>query len=482
MAMLMFCEQLSPLDAATHQSLGHMYQASSQQEKALSHYEKAFEGDPVMYWSSYASLLFELGETEQAAAVLEHVAALAPKDVDILESLSAVYSTQQKNKKALAVQDKIDVIEGINSYNTLTRYRLLLAEGKTDKAIQTIDRYLENNPTDLRFRVFRADLYLAQGKEKEAVELYKQELQNNPDNPFVFISLSNYCYSKEDFERAAEYISKAILSEQWDLSQKLKTLQEGGIKRMEYADGLVEQTMQQLIADYPIDEAPYATLAQYYISLTRYKDAKPVLQTMLDINPDNQGTWHTALQVLQADSTSSNEEYESLIRRAYSKMSQDPHWAYWMARLLLNNQQPDSALIVARAGVEQHGDVRYRLGLRIIEGDICTFMNDLPAAYQAYEQALSIDPNNAYVLNNYAYMLATHDGDLRKAEQMSRKTIETEPDNATYLDTYAWILHLQKQDFLAGYYIEKAVNNMKEQEAEEIIQHYIQITGKEPKK
>jgi hypothetical protein len=60
---------------------------------------------------------------------------------------------------------------------------------------------------------------------------------------------------------------------------------------------------------------------------------------------------------------------------------------------------------------------------------------------------------------------------LRKAEQMSRKTIEAEPDNSTYLDTYAWILHLQNQDFLAQYYIQKAIENMKGEEVEEIRSH-----------
>ena len=477
MCLLVFCEQLCPDDAATHQALGYMYQATSQKELALSHYEKAFAGEPTAYWSHYASMLFELDQKDKAAEVLNRASALAPKDIDIMEALSAVYTDQKKYKKALLVQDKIETVEGITAYNALARYRLYLQLGNADKAVQAIDNYLLENPDDLRFRVFRADLFLSQGKENEALELYRQELEKHPDNPFVFLSLSNYYGSKDMPETAAEYLQKALFSDEWDLQQKLQALRDGGMQRLDGAS-MVETTLLRLTRDYPIEEASHNALAQYYISQARYRDALLVLYTMIDINGSNSSTWQTALQVMQADSTTGNDEYEHLIRGAYSRMPDDPLWAYWMTRVLLMNQQTDSALTVAREGAAKQGDVRYRLGLRILEGDICTLQGDMPATYAAYEQALAIDPNNVYVLNNYAYMLATHDGDLRRAEQMSRKTIEAEPDNATYLDTYAWILHLQNQDFLAQYYIQKAIDNMKTDEAEEIKQHYTVITGK----
>ena len=482
MAMLMFCEQLDPKDAATQQALGYMYQATAQKDKALEHYKRAFEGEPAMYWTNYASLLFELGEKEKAAEVLERAASHSQKDLEILEALSTVYAANNKTQKALKVQDKIEAIEGINSYNTVTRYRLLLAEGKTEKAIQAIDNYLSQNPDDLKFRVFRADLYLAQGKEKEALDLYKSELDRNTDNPYVYISLSNYCASKGEDMQAAEYMQKAVLSDEWDLGQKLKALQDGGAQKMEKVPDMLEKTLIQLTKDYPIEEAAHSALAHYYISKSDYRNAKPELYTLLDINPDNSSNWQTTIQVLQADTTSGNDEYETLIRKAYKQMPDDPQWAYWMTRVHIVNQKTDSALIVAREGAEKAGDARYRLGLRILEGDMCTLQGDMEGTYAAYEKALAIDPNNIYVLNNYAYMLATHDGDLRRAEQMSRKTIEAEPSNATYLDTYAWILHLQKQDFLAQYYIEKAMENMKQEESEEITEHYKEITGKTPQK
>lgn len=82
--------------------------------------------------------------------------------------------------------------------------------------------------------------------------------------------------------------------------------------------------------------------------------------------------------------------------------------------------------------------------------------------YAHYEQILALDPMYLPVLNNYAYHLATHKGDLQKAEQMSAITIREEPYNPVYLDTYGWILHMQGQNELALFYLERALSNSKE--------------------
>lgn len=100
-------------------------------------------------------------------------------------------------------------------------------------------------------------------------------------------------------------------------------------------------------------------------------------------------------------------------------------------------------------------------------------MNTKPKTlYAAYDKMLELDPGNAYVLNNYAYHMATHGGDLKRAEQMSAMSLKAEPNNPVYLDTYGWILHLKGQDELAKFYLERALNNaMKDNLIIEINKH-----------
>ncbi len=92
-----------------------------------------------------------------------------------------------------------------------------------------------------------------------------------------------------------------------------------------------------------------------------------------------------------------------------------------------------------------------------------------------YKEVLRLDPYNALILNNYAYLLATQKGDLTLAEKMSTKALQIEPANPIYLDTYAWILHLSGQNELAKLYIRQAVQQVQGQAVPKDIQNHYNI-------
>jgi Tfp pilus assembly protein PilF len=91
-----------------------------------------------------------------------------------------------------------------------------------------------------------------------------------------------------------------------------------------------------------------------------------------------------------------------------------------------------------------------------------------------YDAALVYNPENALVLNNYAYFLAINGGDLDKADKMSYTSIRLDPDNPTYLDTYAWILFKKRDYEQAKAYMEKAIEKLAsdEEATAEIYSHY----------
>ena len=93
-----------------------------------------------------------------------------------------------------------------------------------------------------------------------------------------------------------------------------------------------------------------------------------------------------------------------------------------------------------------------------------------------YKRILAVDPYNLIVLNNYAYLLATHGGDLNEAEQMSAVTIREQPNNPTFLDTYGWILYLKGQKELAIFYLNRALwNTTDENMKSEVLKHIKEI-------
>jgi Tfp pilus assembly protein PilF len=97
-------------------------------------------------------------------------------------------------------------------------------------------------------------------------------------------------------------------------------------------------------------------------------------------------------------------------------------------------------------------------------GDLYHMQDKLAECYAAYDSALALVPDNAGVLNNYAYFLSLENRDLDRAQTMAHKANELEPNNATYLDTYAWVLYQAGQYTQARIYIDRALEVMTEEE------------------
>jgi Tfp pilus assembly protein PilF len=89
----------------------------------------------------------------------------------------------------------------------------------------------------------------------------------------------------------------------------------------------------------------------------------------------------------------------------------------------------------------------------------------------SYDKALRLDPENAYVLNNYSYYLSLRKTNLEKAKQMSAYANKLEPDNSSFLDTYAWILFELKDYKGAKEWQEKAMKSGGAQSGT-ILEHY----------
>ena len=74
-------------------------------------------------------------------------------------------------------------------------------------------------------------------------------------------------------------------------------------------------------------------------------------------------------------------------------------------------------------------------------GDIYHQQGDEDKAFDAYDRTLRNNPDNALVLNNYAYYLSLRGERLEEALEMAIRANELVPDNVYYTDTYAWVLY-----------------------------------------
>ena len=161
--LLQFCHELKPDDAQTLHYLGVMYQALGKQQESVKAYEDAYRAQKK-----------------------------GTRSEDLLERLLQVYLATGQWKNALKIQDEIDTQRGYDAYSAITRYRIYAMAGKYKKAIKEIDRYLKDDPDNLRFLLFRLELMEQIGaKPKNLIAMYKKILAMDPYNLMV---LNNYAY------------------------------------------------------------------------------------------------------------------------------------------------------------------------------------------------------------------------------------------------------------------------------------------------
>ena len=160
-SLLQFCNALKPNDAQTLYYLGVMYGGLGRPEEALDVWEQSYR--------------------------------LEPTNEALLDKLLRLYITQENWKKALEMQDAMDKVSGYDGYSAITRYRIYAMSNQPKKALKVLDEYLETDPENLRFMLFRLDVLDRLGaKPKVLYAAFEQILAIDPYNVSV---LNNYAWT-----------------------------------------------------------------------------------------------------------------------------------------------------------------------------------------------------------------------------------------------------------------------------------------------
>ena len=479
MALLLHCEEIAPNDAAVNHYLGIMYSALGEEERGFRYHLRAYQLCPKEYWYPYVIQLFNQDKKQEAIRELEQLSKTLTDNAKLHETLQQLYQNTGNLKAAIRQQDAIDAISGSSPYGAMQRFQMYMQLGNMKKARKAITDYLQEDPTNYYLQVIVGDVELNNGHPENAYRIYSEVNKSFPENPYLPISWANYHGRFGTPDSAAFFMRKAIDNNLAPLSYKLSLLND--YPWLTLVDTAEEAALKSLVRQYPQDENSIMALAQYYINHKHDSLAVPWLWTAADVNPTLDKVWQSLYTIYQADSLTPDSAYEQLARRAVVARPQQKQWYSLLAMAKAKQNDLDSAMYFCREGLKQPEeiDLRNKLMLYFQLAQIFVERNELDSAFHYYDILLTYDPDNADVLNNYAYTLAVNGGDLRKAEKMSSRCIKKEPNSATFLDTYAWILHLQGQDTLARFYMQQAWDKAEDKTNPEILEHYqIIIVGK----
>lgn len=461
---LLLCEAINPEDAALQAELGIEYLQFGIVDEALKRMEKAVALSPSNWWYSVRliTLYSQQKKYDKALELAKSVQQIFPYKQDIYTLQASLYKQTGDLNGAIEAYDQLEKISGNSEWISMEKFRLHYASDQKEKAIQEIDKLIDKYPGETRHQVFKGDIYLEMNELEKAFEIYQKVLEEDPKSPYVYISLSEYYQKIGDAEKSIESIVNSLKNENLEVETKLEILGQyaGTLTESDDKFSETEELFKMLIDRYPLEEMVHAYYATFLLIKERYDEAAEELETMIDINPENEQAWIQLIQIFVQEQDFEN--VNKLMDRAIEKFPEAPIYYFYKAISLFQLGEYENSIETNEKAIALLTPEQFQLKSDFLAqiADAHYKLKNQEKAFEYYEEALKINPHNVLVLNNYAYYLSLEDKNLSKAERMSAKTIEIEPNNSTYLDTYAWILYKQKSFSLAKFYIERAVDNL----------------------
>lgn len=449
--LLNYCNRINPNSAQVLYELSSYMRYLKQADKSLAYLKKAVELSPDNYW--YQNALVQIyvnnNEVDSALYVLNNMAKQFPKKSDVLMMLIDLYTAKQDYSNVIKTLDLLETKEGKSEQISIEKFRAYVQMKDEKNAFREMRDLAEEYPNDLRYKVLIGDLYLDNDKPEQALKIYQEVETEDPTNPNVMISLASYYEKTNQDSLCMLQFEKLITNSRIDEDvrfQVMQSLSYQSIKNSEDSTRMLRIFRKAL--SFPQTNTKMAELcARFMVSRQMPADSvKPVLNMMLDIDPENDLARNQLLSyAIEEEDTAG---IIKVCKPAVDYSAADPVYYYYLGVAYFQQDKKHESIEVFNKCLE-HIDDKTPLTLitnvYAIRGDLYHDVGEDEKAFESYDSCLIYRPDDPLVLNNYAYYLSLQKKDLDKAAEMSLRSLEKEKDNPTYIDTYAWILFQQKK-------------------------------------
>ncbi|MBS1516885.1 MAG: tetratricopeptide repeat protein [Bacteroidetes bacterium] len=371
-----------------------------------------------------------------------------------LYSLARLYQELKLPANALAVYEKITNKIGYD-FDVLNKmYEIYISYKDYEKASDVLESMLKIDPFNASIKKILANLYLNNKEYEKAKVIYESILSLDHNEKEVQNELVKIYFKMNDNEKAFENFSKVLGKDSLSFLEKIQIgeLYFNMIAQDESAKDISKSIFSGINKSYPDEWLPYYYLGVFDLldkNEPGYKDYFETAVSRADTARDvfiNIG--FSLYQEGQA------EQAVPFIDKGLSLYPKDYRLNFIKALVLQGTGKESESVIYYETALESNPDDINTLSAL---GLIYDNQKRYDKSVDAYERALKIDPQNALILNNYAYNLSERDTELDKALKMAKIAVEKEPGNASYLDTMGWIFFKMKNYKKAEEYIGKSL-------------------------
>jgi len=470
------CYALDSTNASVLIELGTFYNVLQEKNSALAFFQKAVYYDKTNYYYNMmlAGLSKELDLKQDVVDIYVALLALYPDKLDLNFELANAYADNGDLQQAIDALNKLEKGVGISEMITLNKFRLYSLLNKKEKAFDEIQQIINKNPANPRYLVLMGDLYMEDDQSKKAVRYYEEAKKIDPDFPSLILSMVNYYEKNNNKPAARAELQKAITGSSMEVETKLQLLTRYlGILQQDKQDlKQANSLFEALFEQYPNNTQLNMIYGNVLLLQENRDGAMEQFEIYTRDNPTDPAGYEQILRVALPDEDL--EKVKEVTTEALKHLPTEPQFYFYLGAANYQLENYQEALTTFEEGLKNavitnpavesdfHGQI----------GDLNYFLGKKEVAFESYEKALKLNPQNLPVLNNYSYYLSLERKDLDKAETMSGITIKAEPMNPTYLDTYGWVLFEQGSYMMAKIYIEKAIEYSKEAPSAEVLEHY----------
>lgn len=468
------CVEKDPYNDAAWYELSRIYYDRSEMPEAIEAAAKAYALTPENTWYSLslAALYENNGQDTEALKIYEILYKADPANTEHAIDLANVWIKLNKPNEAIRIYNEMEARLGINEELSMRKHRIYLATGKSKKALEELEKLAQANSWDSRILSMLAEYYILEGKNDEALKIYHKIQEVDPDNAYIDISLADFYRQRGEMDKATESLKKGFANPYLDADTKIQVMMSYFSQAKEYPG------MQKDVADlaailaiaHPNEPRVMMLYGEILMVDENYKKAKEILTAVVQTDPGKYQVWENLLRC-----SAILEEYEDLDKNSLQTielfpLQPIPYYFNGVANYMLKNYE--QAVKSLKAGVKIiAGDKNLTSDFYSLIGDAHHSAGENDASFEAYELSLKANPDNALVLNNYAYHLSLAAVQLEKASQMAQKAVVLSPGNSYYLDTYAWVLYKQGNYTEALNYIEQSMKFTTDNSAT-VMEHY----------
>ena len=433
--------ELDPNRVEARQVIAAIYVRQDKIQEAFTYLDDLIQTSDLEDEQLFPPLLGILAREKNANTVLAVSLLIAQKNPDraYAQYLHGMLSAQ--NGRAEAALEYIDrsialqEIEGVHA----TRAKILLGLGRSDEAVLSLSKAVENDPDDQALRLTYARLLVdIKDYEKARIQFEKLHMAS-PDDAELLYTLGLLSLESQRLDDAEKYMMKLV-----ELNQR-----EG---EAQYYLGRIFENRKQ-----------YDAAIEWYkkVHVGDYKfDAQLRIADMLGIS----GRTDEAVQHLDAILKGSQSD-GSLVRIYIAK-----------GELLRAARRYEEAMTVFNTALEivpGNSDLLYsralvaeRLGrIDMLEADI--------------KLILKTEPNNAHALNALGFTLADQTDRYEEAYAYIKRAIEINPDDAAIIDSWGWI-HYRLGDYeKAIELLRKALSRFDDAEIASHLGEVLWVSGKQ---